>query len=239
MIGAILLAAGSGSRMQGEIEDKLLYPIGSSTAFSLCCRSFLQVKEIDYLVITYRTATQLVKLQDSWDKLSATLEKANEKHVLWIQGGQERQDSVYAGLLAFPDEITHVLVHDCARPFIRAQTILDCALKVATGQAITVARPLKDTLRLRTENFANPLNPGSTKTLNRSNHWLMETPQGAPKSWLVKGLEMAKNENIVLTDDMAAVELLGHPVGLLEPNYPNPKITTPDDFAYAQFLFQS
>ena len=239
MIGAILLAAGSGSRMQGEIEDKLLHPIGSSNAFSLCCRSFLELREIDYLIITYKTATQLERLQNSWDKLSATVQEAHEKQVLWVQGGKERQDSVYAGLLAFPDEITHVLVHDCARPFIRTQTILDCVHEVASGRAITVARPLKDTLRLRTENFAHPLNPGATKTLNRSNHWLMETPQGAPKSWLVKGLETAKNENIVLTDDMAAVELLGHPVGLLEPNYPNPKITTPDDFAYAQFLFQS
>jgi len=239
MIGAILLAAGSGSRMQGEIEDKLLYPIGSSNAFSLCCHSFLELREIDYLIITYKTATQLERLQNSWDKLSTTVQEAHEKQVLWVQGGKERQDSVYAGLLAFPDEITHVLVHDCARPFIRTQTILDCVHEVASDRAITVARPLKDTLRLRTENFAHPLNPGATKTLNRSNHWLMETPQGAPKSWLVKGLETAKNENIVLTDDMAAVELLGHPVGLLEPNYPNPKITTPDDFAYAQFLFQS
>ncbi len=239
MIGAILLAAGSGSRMQGEIEDKLLHPIGSSNAFSLCFRSFLELREIDYLIITYKTATQLERLQNSWDKLSATVQEAHEKQVLWVQGGKERQDSVYAGLLAFPDEITHVLVHDCARPFIRTQTILDCVHEVASGRAITVARPLKDTLRLRTENVEKPLTPGATKTLNRSNHWLMETPQGAPKSWLIEGLERAKNENIALTDDMAAVELLGHPVGLLEPNYPNPKITTPDDFAYAQFLFQS
>jgi len=239
MIGAILLAAGSGSRMQGEIEDKLLHPIGSSNAFSLCFRSFLELSEIDYLIITYKTVTQLERLQNSWDKLSATVQEAHEKQVLWVQGGKERQDSVYAGLLAFPDEITHVLVHDCARPFIRTQTILDCVHEVASGRAITVARPLKDTLRLRTENVEKPLTPGATKTLNRSNHWLMETPQGAPKSWLIEGLERAKNENIALTDDMAAVELLGHPVGLLEPNYPNPKITTPDDFAYAQFLFQS
>lgn len=239
MIGAILLAAGSGSRMQGEIEDKLLHPIGSSNAFSLCCRSFLEVREIDYLIITYKTATQLERLQNSWDKLSPPTQEANEKQVLWVQGGKERQDSVCAGLLAFPDEITHVLVHDCARPFIRTQTILDCVHEVASDRAITVARPLKDTLRLRTENVEKPLTPGATKTLNRSNHWLMETPQGAPMSWLIEGLERAKNEKITLTDDMAAVELLGHPVGLLEPNYPNPKITTPDDFAYAQFLFQS
>ena len=141
MIGAILLAAGSGSRMQGEIEDKLLHPIGSSNAFSLCFRSFLELREIDYLIITYKTVTQLERLQNSWDKMSATVQEAHEKQVLWVQGGKERQDSVYAGLLAFPDEITHVLVHDCARPFIRTQTILDCVHEVASDRAITVARP--------------------------------------------------------------------------------------------------
>ena len=239
MIGALILAAGSGCRMQGEIDDKLLHPIGTTDAFSLCCHSFLQVKAINCFVITYKTAKQLVKLQDSLNKLSKSLHLDNGPQVLWVQGGKERQDSVLAGLLAFPHAVTHVLVHDSARPFIRPKTILDCSIEVAKDQAITVARPLKDTLRLRTENFTKPLTPGTTKTLNRSNHWLVETPQGAPKSWLIEGLKKAKKENTILTDDMAAVELLGHPVGLLEPNYPNPKITTPDDFAYAQFLFQS
>ena len=67
----------------------------------------------------------------------------------------------------------------------------------------------------------------------------METPQGAPRAWLEEGLSKAQSQKILLTDDMAAVELAGHPVGMLDPGYPNPKITTPDDFSYAEFLLKS
>ena len=65
----------------------------------------------------------------------------------------------------------------------------------------------------------------------------METPQGAPIKWLRQGLEKARREEFAITDDMAAIELLGHPVGMLEP-VPNPKITTPEDFSYAEFLLK-
>jgi 2-C-methyl-D-erythritol 4-phosphate cytidylyltransferase len=39
-----------------------------------------------------------------------------------------------------------------------------------------------------------------------------------------------------ITDDAAAVEALKHPVALLENPHPNPKITTPADLAYVEFL---
>ena len=239
MIGGLLLAAGSGSRMQGEVEDKLLHPIGAAHAFSLSCDAFLSVEELDCVVITYRNHDQLSRLQESWSHSLTGFAHSKKKDVFWVQGGKERQDSVYAGLLAFPETMTHILIHDCARPFIRPHTISHCCQEIIRNQAITVARPVKDTLRVRLNHWEEPHNPGSTHTIDRANHWAMETPQGAPKSWLLEGLEKAKKENISLTDDIAAIELLGHPVGFLEPKYPNPKITTSDDFAYAQFLIQS
>ena len=140
---------------------------------------------------------------------------------------------------ALPDEITHILVHDCARPFIRPQTVEQAASEISKDRAITVARPLKDTLRFREDQSENTLIPSPTRTLDRSRHWLMETPQGAPRAWLEEGLSKAQSQQILLTDDMAAVELAGHPVGMLDPGYPNPKITTPDDFSYAEFLLKS
>jgi len=239
MIGALLLAAGSGSRMQGEIKDKLLHPIGTKHAFFLSCQSFLQVEEVSSLVITYKDSAQLSKLQESWEQIKASSIQSQDRQVLWVKGGKARQDSVDLGLHAFPKEITHTMIHDCARPFIRPQTISQCAREIAKDRSITLARHLKDTLRLRVEGTQDPLDPAKTRTLDRANHWLIETPQGAPKAWLLEGLKKAKKENILLTDDMAAVELIGHPVGFIEPNYPNPKITTPDDFAYAEFLYNS
>ena len=237
MIGALLLAAGSGSRMKGEVEDKLLQPIGGSNAFLLSCDAFLQSTPVEHLLILYKDAAQLEKLQIALKEKLYSLSLKSKIH--WVKGGQERQDSVWAGLSELPDEITYVLIHDCARPFIKSETICEAADLIAQDQAVCVARPLKDTLRLRTDPSAHPMQPSPTQTINRENHWLMETPQGGPKKWLIDGLRRARESQISITDDIAALELNGHPVIMLEPNYPNPKITTPDDFSYATFLSQS
>jgi 2-C-methyl-D-erythritol 4-phosphate cytidylyltransferase len=235
MVGAILLAAGSGNRMQGEVEDKLLHPIGDSNAFQRSYEAFQQTASIDCLVIVYKNDSQLSKLKALSEKFRAT----RHPEMIWVKGGQERQDSVWAGLQAFPKEVAHVLVHDCARPFIRPQTIDLLLAEVIQDRGVTVARPLKDTLRLRTERTANPIQPSITRTIDRSNHWLMETPQGAPREWLIEGFKKARIDGVLITDDMAAIELCGHPIGMIDPGYPNPKITTPDDFSYAEFLSQS
>ena len=237
MVGALLLAAGSGSRMKGEVKDKLLQPIGGSNAFLLCCEAFLQSTPVEHLVILYKDAAQLDKLQCVFEEKLYSLSSKTKIH--WVKGGQERQDSVWAGLCELPDEVTHVLIHDCARPFIKSQTICEVADLIAQDKAVCAARPLKDTLRLRTDPSVHPMQPSPTQTINRENHWVMETPQGGPKKWFIDGLRHARESQISITDDIAALELNGHPVVMLEPNYPNPKITTPDDFSYANFLSQS
>ena len=237
MIGALLLAAGSGSRMKGEVEDKLLQPIGGSNAFLLSCDAFLQSTPVEHLLILYKDAAQLEKLQIALEEKLYPFSSKTKIH--WVKGGQDRQDSVWAGLCELPDKVTHVLIHDCARPFIKSQTICEAADLIAQDKAVCVARPLKDTLRLRIDPAVHPMQPSPTQTINRENHWLMETPQGGPKKWLIDGLRRARESQISITDDIAALELNGHPVIMLEPNYPNPKITTPDDFSYATFLSQS
>jgi len=239
MVGALLLAGGSGSRMRGETGDKLLHPIGSTNAFSLSIQAFIQAERVQKFVIVYKDETQLSRLKTTFNQLQTSQKQLREPDIYWTLGGKERQDSVRAGLQALPDEITHILVHDCARPFIRPQTIELAASEISKDRAITVARPLKDTLRFREDQSENALIPSPTRTLDRSRHWLMETPQGAPRAWLEEGLSKAQSQQILLTDDMAAVELAGHPVGMLDPGYPNPKITTPDDFSYAKFLLKS
>jgi 2-C-methyl-D-erythritol 4-phosphate cytidylyltransferase len=239
MVGAILLAAGSGKRMKGEMEDKLLHPIGDSNAFKRSYEAFLQTDSIEWLVIVYKNDSQLSKLKVLCTEVNEQSTTVRHKEINWVEGGEERQDSVWAGLHTFPEKVTHVLVHDCARPFIRSTTISLMVAEVIQDRALTVARPLKDTLRLRTERNANPIQPTITRTIDRSNHWLIETPQGSPKEWLIEGFKKARKDSILITDDMAAVELCGRPIGMIDPGYPNPKITTPDDFCYAEFLAQS
>jgi len=225
--------------MCGETTDKLLHSIGSSNAFSLCIRAFLQAEGVETFGIVYKDQTQLSRLKAILDQQQKGQAQTRGPDIYWAQGGKERQDSVRAGLQVLPDEITHILVHDCARPFIRPQTIDHVASEISKDRAITIARPLKDTLRFREDQSDNALIPSATRTLDRSRYWLMETPQGAPRAWLEEGLSKAQSQKILLTDDMAAVELAGHPVGMLDPGYPNPKITTPEDFSYAEFLLKT
>ncbi len=240
MIGALLLAAGKGARMQGSIPNKLLHPIGRSHAFSLSSLAFLEVGEIGEFAITYKDHEQRDALKASWkESLARKGLSADARPVHWIEGGEERQDSVQAGLLGFGNDVTHVLIHDCARPFIRPGTISRIALEVSRDRAICAARPLKDTLRRRCEPKGEASSPARTQTLERNDLWLIETPQGAPRTMLQDGLKEAQRLGLVLSDDMAAVELIGHPVGFLEPDYPNPKITTPDDFTYAEYLLKN
>jgi 2-C-methyl-D-erythritol 4-phosphate cytidylyltransferase len=239
MVGALLLAAGNGTRMLGKIEDKLLQPIGDSNAFLLSCLAFLDSGAVSSIVIVYKNEEQRIQLNFFLSEHLAQYSNLPGLDILWVQGGKERQDSVWEGLHALPEEITHVMIHDCARPFIKGHTICELADQIIQNRAVSVARPLKDTLRLRIDGSDNPLQPSVTKTLNRANHWLMETPQGAPRKWLIQGLKEANMLETLVTDDMAALELAGYPIAMLETNYPNPKITTPDDFSYAEFLFRS
>ena len=67
----------------------------------------------------------------------------------------------------------------------------------------------------------------------------METPQSAPKSWLIKGYHKAQELNIRVTDDMHAMELLSKKIILINPGYPNPKITNLNDLRLIKFLLDS
>ena len=87
MIGALLLAAGSGTRMKGEVKDKLLQPIGRSNAFLLSCDAFLQASPVQYLIIVYKDDAQLEKLQSSFEELTQTHSVSNKTKIHWVQGG--------------------------------------------------------------------------------------------------------------------------------------------------------
>ena len=81
--------------------------------------------------------------------------------------------------------------------------------------------------------------PYHTKSINRSKLWIMETPQVARKEWLVQGMTIALDKKLVITDEVSALELIGKKVSLLNPEYPNPNITSHSDWPYLKFLLSS
>ena len=217
---AILLAAGSGSRMQGTVLDKVLAPLAGRPVFAHSAAAFMQSAIADLYVIVYRDQRQMMELSAY----------APTPSVL-VQGGRERQDSVMNALAALPADIEHVFIHDCARPLVRADQLVALHKIVRREQAVVLAHRVVDTIKEHRDD-------ARLRTLNRPRLWAMETPQVFSRDLIVRAYARVRSRGLRITDDAQAVEYLRHPIALLENSYPNPKLTTPADLAYLEFLIK-
>lgn len=150
-----------------------------------------------------------------------------------IAGGAERQDSVRNGLLACAaaaDDI--VLIHDGARPFFPAALIPRVVATAARVGACVVGVPVKDTIK----EVAEALILG---TPDRRRLWQAQTPQAFRFALIRDAHERAVRDGFRGTDDASLVERLGRPVAMIEGNYRNIKITTPEDLILARAFLSS
>lgn len=214
----ILLAAGSGARMNGAVPDKVLALLAGRPVFAHSAAAFMQSAIADLYVVVYRDQRQMMELSAY----------APTPSVL-VRGGRERQDSVRHALAALPGDIAHVFIHDCARPLIRPEQLVTLHKIVRREQAVVLAHRVTDTIK---EQRAD----ARLRTLDRSRLWAMETPQVFARDLIVRAYDRVVARRRRITDDAQAVEGLGHPIALLENNRPNPKLTTPADLAWLEFL---
>ena len=215
---AILLAAGSSSRMRGAVADKVLAPLAGRPVFAYSAAAFMQSAIADLYVVVYRDQRQMMELSAY----------APTPSVL-VRGGRERQDSVMHALAALPADIEHVFIHDCARPLIRPEQLVALHKIVRREHAVVLAHRVTDTIKKHRED-------ARLRTLDRARLWAMETPQVFARSLIARAYERVRKRELHITDDAQAVEELDHPIALLENTHPNPKLTTPADLAYLEFL---
>ena len=150
-----------------------------------------------------------------------------KKVVKLVEGGEERQHSVYNALLAVSHDI--VLVHDGARPFIKERTIQELVeVTNQTGAAIA-AVPVKDTIK-------KVIDGKVTNTIERSSLWMVQTPQAFRVSILKKAHEEAIADSYLGTDDASLVERMNREVAVVESDYDNIKLTTPEDLYFAEAI---
>ena len=215
---AILLAAGRGSRMNGTVVDKVLAPLAGRPVFAHSAGAFMQSAVADLYVVVYRDQRQMMALSAH----------APTPSVL-VRGGGDRQDSVAHALAALPGDIAYVFIHDCARPLVRSEQLVALHKIVRREDAVVLAHRLTDTIKQHRDD-------ARLRTLDRSRLWAMETPQVFARDLIVRAYDRVQSRHLRITDDAQAVEQLGHPVALLENPHPNPKLTTPADLAYLEFL---
>ena len=146
-----------------------------------------------------------------------------------VAGGEERQDSVYNGLKALPEEADLVIIHDGARPFV-TPVIIEAAIRQARKRGATVVGvPVKDTIKR-----VKPKSLTVNKTVDRDEIWVAQTPQVFKKDLIMLAYQKYGREKV--TDDAMLVEKLGKPVEMLMGSYLNLKVTSPDDLVLAEAI---
>ncbi len=154
------------------------------------------------------------------------------KPVELIVGGATRQESVYNGLQALPDQATQVLIHDGARCLATPELFDRCSEALQTCQGLIAAVPVKDTIKVVNQQEI------IIDTPERSNLWAAQTPQGFEVEILKRCHAQGKKLGWQVTDDAALFEKCDLPVKIVPGEETNLKVTTPVDLAIAEFILR-
>lgn len=216
--GAVIVAGGRGVRMGADVPKQFL-PLGGKPILARTLEPFLACAGVGEIVI----AAPRAHIAET-ERIVASLVPA--KPVRVVEGGRERQESVRLGIAALAGGADIVIVHDAVRPFITVGIIESCIAEAARSGAVTVARPMKETIKTVEGGMV-------TGTPDRARYWIVQTPQAFRSGLLIEAHERALADGFSGTDDCMLVERLGHPVAVIEGSDTNIKITTPADFAAA------
>ena len=218
MIGLILVAAGSGSRLKSRTPKQFL-PLAGIPAYLHSLRTLSPLCQKSVVVVP-----------NEWvDRVGEEVKNiSTSEPVIVKSGGATRQQSVLRGFDCLGTEISCVIVHDAARPFVTAdlaqRTIQGLSSAAACIPGIEVAETVKSVQDGLVSN-----------TLNRSNLRLIQTPQAFQRAILARAFESASTGNnlITATDEATLVEALGEKVLVIEGDRRNVKITWKEDLQMA------
>lgn len=219
--GAVLLAAGRGTRMGQAVPDKLWADLAGRPVLAHALGAFERSPAIDVVVLAARVET-LEAARRLIDH------EGFSKVVAIVLGGDRRRDSVLAGLDALPLDCDVVLVHDAARPLVDADTIAQGVRLARQHGAALPALPVADTIKRVRDGLVVDSPP-------RSELWGAQTPQSFRVELLRRAHAAAEDD---ATDDGVLVERLGHPVIVYPGARRNMKITVADDLIVAEALLR-
>jgi 2-C-methyl-D-erythritol 4-phosphate cytidylyltransferase len=220
MLTAIIVAAG-GSRRMGF--DKLFAPIAGKSVLAHSIGVFERADSVTEIILVAR--------QDRHREVEKILLSENFKKVRSIvAGGERRQDSVGAGLEKLDENARYVAVHDAARPLLTPQQIERVYEASRTHGAAALAEPIADTLKRADVDLA------VIGSVDRHRLFAMQTPQIFEAKLLREAYRTVFNQNIVVTDEVSAVERLGQKILLVPNEELNFKITYPQDLPLAEFV---
>lgn len=217
---AIVLGAGSGTRMKSE-KSKLLLEIDGKTVIERSVNAFLNISDVDDIIVT-------VRKQD----LETFANLLDDERITFVIGGDTRQKSVKNAVDTI-DSADMLIIHDGARPLISEEDIENTVIAAKDCGAAAVGVPVKDTIKvIDGDNFI-------VDTPDRSKLFAVQTPQIFDFKQYKNALEKSLDDGKDFTDDCQLIEYAGGKVKMVTGSYTNIKITTPDDLPLAENILKS
>jgi 2-C-methyl-D-erythritol 4-phosphate cytidylyltransferase len=218
-IAALIMAAGHGERFEGAAPKQLAL-VGGRPMVAWSIERFASCTDIEqvYLVIPpAQTGAWRVALAEP------SAELVNDV----VEGGQRRQDSVRLGVEALPETITHVLIHDAARPCLSAQLLARVIEAIRDNAAVVPVVPVVDTLAVDAGEAVDAI-------VDRTKIISVQTPQAFEKQLVLRAHRKAYADGLRSSDDGSLVLALGETVKTIPGERTNIKITYAEDIAIAE-----
>lgn len=176
---AIIVASGSSRRMG---FDKLAAKWEGQPILWHSVKAFADLEKISQVIVV-TPEERFVWLADLGEKVTR------------VDGGKERPDSVAAGLAALNADVTHVAIHDGARPLVSSDAILSTFTQAEETGAAALARKVTETLKRATPDGI------TTEPVSRDDLWIMETPQTFEKELITRAYQQVRSGDVKITDE--------------------------------------
>lgn len=210
-VTAIILCAGNSTRY-GKNRNKNFEVVSESSILSYSLRAFEKSDLIDNIIVA-------IKESEKENVLNIIQNESIKKNIKLVIGGNTRKESVFNCLKSTNSDI--VMIHDGARPLIKQKYISNCIANMKDYKGVTVGVKSKDTIKITDSNNI------VVNTTIRSNTWLIQTPQCFDRNTLL--LMHEKYKNLDVTDDCMLLEKDNYPIKIINGDYTNIKLTTPED----------
>ena len=219
---AIVVPAGGVGRRLGSRTPKQFLRLRQTSILTLTVRHFMRHPAVRDVIVAAPSAYLA--------RTRRTLAGARGgAHLHVVAGGAARQESVWLGMQAVPEDAAVIIVHDAVRPFI-TRALIDRVIDAARAHGGAIcALPIAETVKRVREGIVDA-------TIDRSTLWAVQTPQAFRATLLREAHEKARRDGFVGTDEAMLVERLGHPVTVVQGLAGNVKITTPEDLRRARTL---
>lgn len=219
-VAAIILAAGSGSRMNSPTPKQRMEILGQSI-LERSVKTFDLAASVSSIVVVVR--------EDEIEIVRSMLSKRGlNKPYLVISGGSTRQESAAIGYRMASENAEFIAIHDAARCLVTVdmiEAVIDSALKYG---AATASSPVSDTIKRVRCDFIE-------ETVPRSELVAAQTPQVFSRALYDRALSSLSSYDEI-TDDNMLIEKIGEKIICVNTGKENVKITTPEDMLYAEFI---